>query len=56
MNNNDRDIKLETERFNERLDGFTVLKNVITEEKTDEFETIKVPARTVYIFDLIEKE
>lgn len=51
MNSNEKDEVLKTDRFAERIGNYKSAKNIITYEKVA-IETLKLPAKTTYIFEL----
>jgi glycosidase len=51
MNSNEKEEVLKTERFAERIGHYKSAKNIITNEKVA-VETLKLPAKTTYIFEL----
>ncbi|WP_225871355.1 glycoside hydrolase family 13 protein [Pedobacter cryotolerans] len=51
MNSNEKEEVLKTERFEERIGNCKSAKNIITNEKIA-IETLKLPAKTTYIFEL----
>lgn len=51
MNSNEKEEVLKTERFAERIGNYKFAKNIITNEKIA-VETLKLPAKTTYIFEL----
>jgi glycosidase len=51
MNSNEKEEVLKTERFAERIGNYKSAKNIITNEKIA-IETLKLPAKTTYIFEL----
>lgn len=51
MNSNDQEETMETSRFAERIGTHQNLLNLITDQKS-KIKTIKLPAKTTYIFEL----
>jgi hypothetical protein len=51
MNSNEKEEVLKTDRFAERTGNYKSAKNIITNEKIA-IETLKLPAKTTYIFEL----
>lgn len=51
MNSNEKEEVLKTDRFAERIGNYKSAKNIITNEKIA-IETLKLPAKTTYIFEL----
>lgn len=51
MNSSEKEEVLKTERFVERIGNYKSAKNIITNEKIA-IETLKLPAKTTYIFEL----
>jgi neopullulanase len=51
MNSNEKEEVLKTERFAERIGNYKSAKNIITNAKIA-IETLKLPAKTTYIFEL----
>ena len=52
MNSNDKEEKLMTDRFSERMNGFTGGQNIITKESIDALDSIIIPAKTTLVLDL----
>ncbi len=52
MNSNDKEENLETVRFNERTTGFSKAVNVLTDEQLTGIGTLKIPAKTTFVFEL----
>ena len=52
MNSNDKEETLLTERFSERMNGFTRAENVINKEKMASLNSIKIPAKTTLVLEL----
>ena len=51
-NNTDKDISLDSDRFSERMNGFTSAKNVLTDEKLTDLKSLKLPAKTALVLEL----
>lgn len=54
VNSNDKEELISTARFYERINGFTKAKDIITGSLYNSIETIKLPAKTVLVFELIK--
>ncbi len=52
FNSNNKAIELNTKRFEERTNGFSNAKNILYGENITPLETIKIPAKTTYLFEL----
>jgi glycosidase len=52
LNNNEEPKTLETKRFNERLNGFSSGKNVVTSETLSNLQNISLPAKSATIVEL----
>ena len=52
MNSSDKEETLLTERFSERMNGFTRAENVISKEKMGSLNSIKIPAKTTLVLEL----
>jgi glycosidase len=55
MNTNDKEMELNTARFEERLKGFAKAKDVITAQTTTIEDKIKIPAKTQLVLELQTK-
>jgi neopullulanase len=53
MNTNDNEKEIESNRFAERLNGFTQAKDIITNTTNAINDKIKCPAKTMLIFELV---
>ncbi|PSR56921.1 alpha-amylase [Adhaeribacter arboris] len=53
-NPTEQEISLETKRFTERIAGFTRARNVLTEETLPSLATIKIPAKTALVLELLK--
>lgn len=51
-NTTDKEVDMKTERFAERLNGFTKGKNILTDAPLASLATIKVPAKTAIVVEL----
>ncbi|MDQ3291686.1 MAG: cyclomaltodextrinase C-terminal domain-containing protein, partial [Bacteroidota bacterium] len=51
-NPTDQEVSLETNRFSERMAGFTKARNVLTEEILNNLTTVKIPAKTAMVLEL----
>ena len=52
-NSNDTETPLETARFAERMTGFTSARNVLTDAKFTDLKTLKLPAKTAVVLELV---
>jgi glycosidase len=52
LNKNEVEKQLSTQRFSERLNGFSGGTEIITATKIDDISTIKVPAKSAMIIEL----
>ncbi len=52
MNRNDDSIQLETARFSEVLNNFSLLRNVVDKKRINISNSIYIPAKTASVFDL----
>lgn len=52
LNNNEEPKTLDTKRFNERLNGFSSGKNVVTNESLSTLQNISLPAKSATIIEL----
>ncbi len=52
LNNNDKEVNLDLDRFSENLKGYTTAKSVTTRNYYDSLKTIQVPARSPLILEL----
>jgi glycosidase len=52
MNTNDKEDKLNTARFSQRMAGFTKARNVVTDTTLDNISAINVPAKTTLVLEL----
>ena len=53
-NSTDKEISLDTNRFAERMTGFTSAKNVLTGEKVSDLKILKLPAKTAVVLELMK--
>ncbi|GEO11483.1 glycoside hydrolase family 13 protein [Segetibacter aerophilus] len=53
-NTNDKETKLETKRFSERMNGFTRARNVMTSETISNVSTLTLPAKTAIVLELVK--
>lgn len=51
-NNNDNESTIKTERFAERMNGFSKAKNVLTGETLSSLSSLTIPAKTVLVLEL----
>ncbi len=51
-NSTEKEISLDTDRFSERMNGFTSAKNVLTDEKLTDLKLLKLPAKTAVVLEL----
>ncbi|WP_020603528.1 glycoside hydrolase family 13 protein [Spirosoma spitsbergense] len=51
-NSTEKEISLDTDRFYERMNGFTSAKNVLTDEKLTDLKLLKLPAKTALVLEL----
>ncbi|MEJ7739824.1 MAG: glycoside hydrolase family 13 protein [Chitinophagaceae bacterium] len=51
-NSTDKEINLNTERFTERMKGYTSARNVITNEPINSLSLIKLPPKTAVVLEL----
>jgi glycosidase len=51
-NSTDKEADMKTERFAERMNGFTRAKNILTDEALGHLTSIKVPAKTALVLEL----
>lgn len=54
MNQNDQEKELTTERFSERMNGFTRTRNVVDGRTEAIAEKMKVPGKTVLVLELVK--
>jgi len=52
MNFNDKQYKLDTSRFNERMNGYDKAENMVTGETLNNLKEIQLPAKTAWILEL----
>jgi len=52
MNTNEKEESVKSERFNERIAGFSKATNVISGDQLSSIETVKVPAKSVWVLEL----
>lgn len=52
MNSKDKEVSLETGRFQERLKGFSRAENIVTGKKLGQITQIRVPGRTTMVLSL----
>ena len=52
VNTNDKEDKVDTQRFVERMNGFKTAVNIITHQTLQAINEIVVPAKTTYVFEL----
>jgi glycosidase len=52
FNSNDKETTLTTKRFQERIKGFTKARNVIIQSPLQDLKSLKIPAKTVYVYEL----
>jgi neopullulanase len=52
VNSNNTAQSINTERFSERIAGFTKAKNVITDDNLNDIKTINVPPKTAWVLEL----
>jgi glycosidase len=53
-NTNDAEIVVTTDRFGERIKGFTKAKNVITNETTNDLSSLKLGAKSIVVLELMK--
>ncbi|QMU29250.1 glycoside hydrolase family 13 protein [Adhaeribacter radiodurans] len=53
-NPTDQEITLETSRFAERMSGFNRARNVLTEEVQNSLATLKLPAKSALVLELLK--
>ncbi|MEO5998848.1 MAG: glycoside hydrolase family 13 protein [Chitinophagaceae bacterium] len=53
-NTNDKESGVDTNRFGERMNGFTRALNVITNEEVGNLSSLKIPAKTAVVLALIK--
>ena len=53
MNQNDKEMEINSARFAERLKGFSRAKNIVDGKTNVIGEKIKVPAKTVLVLELL---
>ncbi|WP_066832147.1 glycoside hydrolase family 13 protein [Rufibacter ruber] len=51
-NSTDKEAELKTERYKERLQGFSKARNVLTDQNLNTLTTIKIPAKTALVLEL----
>ncbi len=51
-NSNEKESNVKLDRFHERTNGFSGAKEIVNNSALNGFTTIKVPAKTTYIFEL----
>ncbi|MBA9077836.1 glycoside hydrolase family 13 protein [Rufibacter quisquiliarum] len=51
-NSTDKEAELKTERYKERLQGFSKARNVLTDQHLNTLTTIKIPAKTALVLEL----
>jgi neopullulanase len=52
MNGNDKTVSLSTNRFSERMKGFTKAKNIITGETINNIDSLSIPAHAPLVLEL----
>jgi glycosidase len=52
VNTNEKEEKLDTKRFAERINGYQEAVNIITQESLKDIGTMTLPAKTTSIFEL----
>ncbi|MFB9864853.1 glycoside hydrolase family 13 protein [Rufibacter immobilis] len=51
-NSTDKEAELKTERYKERLQGFSKARNILTDQNLNTLTTIKIPAKTALVLEL----
>ncbi|RXK87381.1 alpha-amylase [Filimonas effusa] len=54
LNNSSKEIKLDGERFSERIRGFSSAVNVVTGSRIKELKTFSLPANTTLVLELLQ--
>ncbi|MEA5256925.1 alpha-amylase family glycosyl hydrolase [Arcicella aquatica] len=52
MSQNKEDKNLDTQRFSERMSGFSTAKNIMTDALVEDLKTLKIPAMSITILEL----
>ena len=52
MSQNKEDKNLDTQRFSERMSGFSTAKNIMTDASVGDLKTLKIPAMSITILEL----
>lgn len=53
-NTNEKEVSLNTARFAERMKGLSTAKNVVTDETLSTLSTLKLPAKTALVLELMK--